>query len=139
MLVNLTVFSQTVTETITTDSIVPLPQNVAREVVKDLIRKDSIKAELDVCYSNQIIFKDNLRLKDSIIDSKDNEIKILKISQSNYETVIRLKDAQLTNLDNLVIDLNRKIKGYKIKNTLKKVGNYAAYASLIFVIVKLIK
>ena len=99
MLVSSIAFSQTGTGTITTDSIVPLPKNVAKEVVKEIIRKDSIQAELTICYDNQKLLENNLVLKDSIIHSKDSQIDLQKQKEVNYETMLQLKDAQITNLN----------------------------------------
>lgn len=139
MLVSLTAFSQKSTGSITTDSIVPLPKNVAREVVRDLIRKDSIQAELNVCHDNQALLEHNLTLKDSIIISKDNQLSLSKMKETNYETLIQLKDTQISNLNLLVEKLNNDIKKNRRKTILKTVGNTALLGGLVYLIISITK
>ena len=139
MLVSSIAFSQTGTGTITTDSIVPLPKNVAKEVVKEIIRKDSIQAELTICYDNQKLLENNLVLKDSIIHSKDSQIDLQKQKEVNYETMLQLKDAQITNLNTLVDKLNKDIKKNKRKSFFKKIGNTVVIGGLAYLVFTLTK
>ncbi len=139
MLVSSIAFSQTNTANTTTDSIVPLPKNVAREVVKDLLRKDSLESELKVCQENMGLLEHNLTLKDSIILSKDTQISLQKQKETNYETVIQLKDAQITNLGTLVEKLNDDIKKNRRKTVLKTIGNTVLIGGLGFLLFSIVK
>ena len=134
MLVSSIAFSQTNTGTITTDSIVPLPKNVAREVVKDLLRKDSLQAELTVCKENTGLLEHNLTLKDSVILSKDAQISLQKQKETNYETMLQLKDTQLENFKTVIDKLNADIKKNRRKTVLKTIGNTVLIGGLGFLL-----
>lgn len=139
MLVSSIAFSQTNTGTITTDSIVPLPKNVAKEVVKDLIRKDSLESELKVCQKNTELLEQNLTLKDSIILSKDTQISLQKEKEVNYETMLQLKDTQIENFKLLTDKLNADIKKNKRKTVLKTIGNTALIGGLVFLLFSIVR
>ena len=115
MLLSLTVFSQNVTKNLTTDSIIPLPKSVAIEVVKDILRKDSLESEITVAKLNIDLLQNSISNKDSMITSKDNIISIYKEKEKNYTTVITLKDLQKKNLEDLVAKLNHDLKRQKLK------------------------
>ena len=137
MLVSLTASSQKNTNSITTDSIIPLPKNVAKEIVRDLLRKDSIQAELNVCHDNQGLLEHNLMLKDSIILSKDAQLSLSKMKETNYETLMQLKDAQIVNLNTLVEKLNKDIKKNRRKTIFKTVGNTALLGGLVYLLISI--
>ncbi len=134
MLVSSIAFSQTNTASIITDSIVPLPKNVAREVVKDLLRKDSLESELTVCKENTGLLEHNLTLKDSVILSKDAQISLQKQKETNYETMLQLKDTQLENFKILIDKLNADIKKNRRKTVLKTIGNTVLIGGLGFLL-----
>jgi hypothetical protein len=136
-LVSLTAFSQKNTNSITTDSIIPLPKNVAKEIIKDLIRKDSIQAELNTCHDNQGLLEHNLMLKDSIILSKDAQLSLAKMKETNYETILQLRDVQIVNLNGLVEKLNKDIKKNRRKTILKTVGNTALLGGLTYLLISI--
>jgi len=135
----LTASSQKNTNSITTDSIVPLPKNVAKEIVKDLLRKDSIQAELNICHDNQGLLEHNLMLKDSIILSKDAQLSLAKQKETNYETLVQLREAQITNLNTLVEKLNKDIKKKKRKTIFKTVGNTALIGGLAYLLISIMR
>jgi hypothetical protein len=139
MLVSSIAFSQTNTGTIITDSIVPLPKNVAKEVVKDLLRKDSLQAELKVCQENMGLLEHNLTLKDSVILSKDGQIFLQKQKEINYETMLQLKDTQLENFKILIDKLNADIKKNRRKTVLKTIGNTALIGGLAYLLISITK
>ena len=139
MLVSLTASSQKNTNSITTDSIVPLPKNVAKEIVKDLIRKDSIQAELNICHDNQELLENNLMLKDSIILSKDAQLSLAKQKETNYETLVQLREAQIVNLNTLVEKLNKDIKKKRRKTIFKTVGNTSLIGGLAYLLISILR
>jgi hypothetical protein len=136
MLVSLTVFSQKDTRTTITDSIVSLPKNVAREVVKDIIKLDSCNAELNIAKKNNELLQKNSDLKDSIITSKDNQIILYGQKEKNYETMLVLKDAQKQNLENSIKFLNTELKRTKRNLVKTKIGAGAIVAFLVYIIIK---
>lgn len=78
MLANLTAFSGTGIKIITRDSIIPLPKAVARENVKELIRKDSLETEISVLKTNYSLLEQTSSYKDTIIESKSRQIDLYK-------------------------------------------------------------
>lgn len=108
VLTNLTAFSQTntVPSSKTSDSVICLPKAVAKEVVKDLFRKDSLEAELDIQKKKLELFEQNSNLKDSVIANKDAIISLYSEKDKEWENVIILKDKQLTEY----IDLSKKLE-----------------------------
>ncbi len=118
MLANLTAFSGTGIKIITRDSIIPLPKAVARENVKELIRKDSLETEISVLKNNYSLLEQNNSYKDTIIESKSRQIDLYKEKEKNYLTIIELKDEQKKNLEELTKSLNKEIKKMKL-NSLK--------------------
>lgn len=115
MLASSIAFSQIATKSFTADSIIPLPKVVAKEVVKDLIRKDSLESELKVTQKNMGLLEHNLTAKDSLLTSKDGVIELYKEKEKNYNTMIDLKDLQKKNLEELAKKLNRDLKKQKLK------------------------
>lgn len=116
----MTAFSEKGIENTTIDSIIPLPKAVARENVKELIRKDSLEAELSVLKTNYSLLEKNLSFKDSIITIKSDQIGLYQEKEKNYLTIIDLKDEQKKNLEELSKNLNKEIKKLKLnsfKNT----------------------
>lgn len=108
-------FSQTSTVLITDtkDSLVCLPKSVAKEVVKDLIRKDSLESELVVITKNKRIMESNLILKDSIITNKDKEISIYKLKGVDLLYEISLKNKQIIEYRDLSTKLEKQLNKAK--------------------------
>jgi len=131
----LTVSSQTVTKNITIDSIIPLPKNVAKEVVKDIIRKDSLEAELKSVKLDVSLLNSNLVAKDSIIMSKDNIITLWGEKEKNYLTIISLKDQQRTNVEALNKTLAADLKKAKRKSTVKTIVGTAIVGGLLYLFI----
>jgi hypothetical protein len=92
-----------------------LPKLVAIEVVKDLIRKDSLELELKTSKNNYSLLEKNISSKDSIIKLKDNTISVYVEKEKNCNTIIELKDTQKKNLEDLNKQLVKEIKKQKIK------------------------
>lgn len=131
VLANLTAFSQTVTKN-STDTVIILPKNVAREVVKDVIRKDSLESEINIHKKNEVLLKSNLVAKDSIIASKDTIINIWSAKEKNYLSIIDTKDQQKTNLEALTKSLSADLRKAKRKSTIKTIIGGAAIGLLLY-------
>lgn len=108
VLTNLTAFSQVSTahSSKTSDTVICLPKAVAREVVKDLFRKDSLEAELDIQNKKLGLSEQSSKLKDSVIANKDAIISLYSQKDAEWENVVILKDKQL----NEYIDLSKKLE-----------------------------
>ena len=133
LLLNLTVFSQTVTAG--KDSIT-ISKRVAKQIADDLIRKDSLNAELNACKLDNSLYQKNLVLKDSIISSKTNEVQILKLKDTLNVRVQVLQNEQNANLTKTMEDLKRQLNRQKIKSTFMLTGSGLLIAALLYVIVK---
>ncbi len=90
-----------------------MPKSVAKEVVKDLIRKDSLESELVVITKNKRIMESNLILKDSIITNKDKEISIYKLKGVDLLYEISLKNKQIIEYRDLSTKLEKQLNKAK--------------------------
>ncbi len=131
MLANLTAFSQSVIKN-TTDSIVQLPKNVAKEVVKDIMRKDSLEVELKTAKANITLLNGNIVASDSIIASKDSVIKLWVLKGNNYEAIINYQTQQKTNLEALTKSLAADLRKTKRKSTIKSIVGSAIIGTLAY-------
>ena len=131
ILASLTASSQIVTKS-TTDSVITLPKNVAKEVVKDIMRNDSLEAELKTSNANQVLLKVSLSASDSIIKSKDDIIKLWVLKENNYLTIIDLKDQQKANLESLNKIIAADLRKAKRKSTVKSIVSTAIIGALTY-------
>lgn len=136
MLLSLTAFSQVATKTGTKDSIIPLPKIVAIEVVKDLIRKDSLETEVKYLKSNIGLLEKNLSIKDSIILIKDNIISVYVEKEKNWNSIIDLKDEQKKNLEDLTKKLTKDLKKQKVKLFFRTSFGLAIIGGLTYLLLK---
>lgn len=122
MLASLIAFSQANTRTSITDSVIILPKAVAKEVAKDIIRKDSVQAQLKIVQNSLILSEKNNELKDSVISNQNQQITLWVEKGKNYETTIMLKDEQKKNLELAIKPLQDELKKAKrnLRNT--KIG-----------------
>lgn len=122
MLVSLIAFSQANIKTSITDSVIILPKAVAKEVAKDIIRKDSCQVQLKILQNSLILSEKNNELKDSVISNQNQQITLWVEKGKNYETMIMLKDEQKKNLELAIKPLQDELKKAK-RNLLKtKIG-----------------
>lgn len=139
MLVSLIAFSQTGTKNTTTnntDSIIPLPKNVAKAVVKDILRKDSLIGEIDVMKKNERLLQANSLIKDSIISNKQNVISLYQEKEKNYNTMLNLKDLEKKNLEDLTNTLKKDLRKKNRELKLTKIGGTIVIGALAFLILK---
>jgi hypothetical protein len=111
------------------DSIVPLKQQTAKLVIKDLLIGDGAKAELSKTYEI-IKFKDEqiglLNQKDSLKDQKIN----------NLEVIITKKDQQFNLEREKSESLLKELKGQKLKTFFYKMGSGIAIITTVLYIAK---
>lgn len=132
------VFSQRDTRiiTVSNDSVVQLPKAVAKAVVKDIIRKDSVEDELLILRKNENLYKRNLSIKDSVIFTKNFMIDLYKEKENNYVKVLDLKDQQLANLKETAKQLEDELKKKKRELRAFKVAGVSIIGFLTYVIVR---
>ncbi len=94
MLVSLTAYSQVGTVR-TKDSSICLSKEVAKEVVKDLYRKDSLEAEMSLMASTFQLLADNSVIKDKIISNKDSIIFAYIEKEKYLNSISTYKDSQI--------------------------------------------
>ena len=85
MIVSLTVFSQSATDTLPVKCF-PIP--VVKLIVKDLLSGDSAKAELKIANQQLVVMEDKVKLKDNIIFTMDTKeksyLKIIDNEKQKY-------------------------------------------------------
>jgi hypothetical protein len=59
------------------------------------------------------------------------------MKETNYETILQLRDAQIVNLNALVEKLNKDIKKNRRKTILKTVGNTALLGGLAYLLISI--
>lgn len=106
----MTAFSQASTEKRTDSVGVVLSSRVAREVVKDLLKGDSLLAELQATQSVNTHLLNNLTVKDSLLNRKDTIISLLKTRDTNSTSIITLQNKQLEAYKKLSTDQQKQIK-----------------------------
>lgn len=116
-----TAFSQKSTEKTSVkneDSTIRISKAVARQILKDIYRNDSLKAELYVIQENYKLLESNVSLKDSIISNKNSVIDAYKEREKNFNEIISLKDKQIKEYteysDKLKTDINKSKKKVKL-------------------------
>lgn len=91
-----------------------MPKQIAKEVLKDLYRKDSLQVELDVLYKNYELLEISSILKDSIIQNKASIIIIQKEREAYKDSIIAVKNSQIKEYSDfsskLASDLNKSKK-----------------------------
>jgi hypothetical protein len=117
------------------DTTINLPKSVAKEVVKDLIRLDSISYENKILKSNFDLLQQNSVLKDSIIVNKNTIIDLYKEKEAVLNMMIGVKDQQVSNATKAVSDLNKELKRTKRRKTLSEIGATAIIVGLGYLLV----
>ena len=136
MLVNLIAFSQKNTKITTTDSVIVLPKAVAKEVVKDIIRKDSCQEELVIVKSTLDLSQKNNQLKDSIILNQKTQLSLWEIKGNNFETMLTLKEVEKKNLEMAIKPLKDELKKTKRKVVRTQIGASVIVLFLGYLLIK---
>lgn len=100
------------------DSTICISKDVAKQILRDLYRVDSLRVELYTVQENYKLLQANSSLKDSIISNKNNAIEAYKEREKNFNEIISLKDKQIKEYsdfsDKLKADLNKSKKKVKL-------------------------
>lgn len=112
-----TAFSQQNTDSAKTDtSVVVISKSIAREIIKDLLRKDMLFEENTLLKSNNDLLLKNGVIKDSLLAVKDNYIYLYKKQEDEYKKYIDLQKEQILQYQkikescDIVIKDNSKLK-----------------------------
>jgi TolA-binding protein len=106
-----------------------LPAPIARQVAKDLIQLDGCKEEIKLLESKVVSLQDMSKVKDVMLQLQEDKDK-------NNQTTIKLLEKQVGEYDNLSNDLNKEIKGYKVKSFLWKVGTFVGIITTSYLLIK---
>jgi transcriptional regulator NrdR family protein len=107
-----------------------------KQIIKDLIRKDSLETEMKVCNDNSILYRQNIQSKDFIISIKNDEIKAKDSVITNLNSAIGKKDIENQNLQKNIDDLNVLLKKANKKVITRTVVGGAIIASLTYLLLK---
>ena len=107
---------------------VVLTPEVARQVVKDLIRYDGCKEELKLTQEKVV------KLEERDVQ-KDNIISLLKDKDRNNQYIISQKDDQIKLYDDMSKDLQKEIKSQRRKTFLYKLGTVVGVISTSYLLI----
>jgi len=107
MMMSLSVFSQTATDT----SSIQLQKPIAKLVIKDLIIGDSFKEEISILNVKIGLLENKVGLKDIVIFDLNSKI-------TNYNSILNVKGEQLTLSQNLSKKLEQDLAKAKLKSKL---------------------
>lgn len=93
-----------------------LSKEIAKEVVKDLIK-------LDGCEEEVKLYQEKISLIESREEVKDSIIQLLTIKDTNNQSIIVLKDEQLKISKELTDNLKKEIKRRKTEGIFYKIGS----------------
>jgi hypothetical protein len=112
-----------------------ISKRAAIGAIKDILKKDELEIEVNSLTKNISIYQDNLKFKDSIILSKNNEINLYKIKDTMSQKIIDLTNEQKNRLYNSVDDLNAQLKKEKQKVIIRTIGG-VVLSLLVYIIAK---
>jgi hypothetical protein len=117
VLTNLSCFSQIGINNIKSSDTtkVVLTPEIAKQVVKDLIRYDGCKEELKLT-QDKVIELQNREIQ------KDTKISLLNDKDKNNQFIINQKDQQINLYDNLFKKVEKELKSQKRETLLYKIG-----------------
>jgi hypothetical protein len=127
-LTSLNCFSQTGTNKESDTTKVVLTKEVAKQVVKDLIKLDGCQEELKLTQDKVIKLEEREIQKDTIIS-------LLKDKDKNNQFIITQKDKQLQISDELSKSLEKELKSSKRTTFLYKLGTVIGIISTSFLLI----
>jgi hypothetical protein len=106
-----------------------LPTKTARLVAQDLIRYDGCKQELKLLEEKIVKLDERDEQKDTIIDLLNNK-------DENNEYIIHQQELQIGQYEHLTDDLQKELKGQKIKSFLWKAGTFVGILTSSYLLIK---
>jgi len=122
---SLTAFSQTGTSKVPTKSF-PIP--TVKLIIKDLMSGDSAKAQLKLVEQQLVETENKVVMKDSIIV-------LLRVKETNYQTIIAAQDKKYEILENHIDKVEWKLKKAKVKNTFTSILSGTIMAALALLLI----
>jgi hypothetical protein len=102
-----------------------MPKQIAKEVLKDLYRKDSIQSELSALQKNYALLEVSSNLKDTLISNKSSIITMQKEREGYLDSIVSVKNSQIKEYS----DLSEKLKFELVKS--KKANAFHWGATLV--------
>lgn len=128
-LTSLNCFSQTDTNKIKSDTTkVVLSQQVAKQVVKDLVRLDGCEEELKL---TQI----KVAKLEEVIAFKDTTINLYIDKDKNNQYIISLKDEQLKVSEELSKSLQKDLRRQRTQNLIFKLGTFVGVLTTSYLLI----
>jgi hypothetical protein len=93
--VSLTAFSQSGTRITSDTSIICFTKSQAKEITKDLLRKDSLEVENKLLWKNSDILNNQIRLRDASLTIKDSLIDVKNKLIDSKDKIIAIKDQEI--------------------------------------------
>jgi len=125
MIVSLTVFSQSATDTLPVKCF-PIP--VVKLIVKDLLSGDSAKSELKLANQQLVVMEDKVKLKDSVIFTMD-------FKEKNYLKMIDNEKQKYGVMEDYSKTLQKDLRKERVKNKFTKLVSGAGMAVLAFFLI----
>lgn len=94
-----------------------IPTKVARLAAKDLVRYDGCKQEVKLLEEKIVKMDERDEQKDTIID-------LLNTKDENNQYIIHQQELQIGQYEHLTDDLQKELKGQKVKSFLWKAGTF---------------
>ena len=106
-----------------------IPTKTARLVVQDLIRYDGCKQEVK-------LLEDKIVKLDERDEQKDTIINLLNTKDENNQYIIHQQELQIGQYEHLTDDLQKELKGQKVKSFLWKVGTFVGILTSSYLLIK---
>lgn len=106
-----------------------IPTKTARLVAQDLIRYDGCKQEVKLLEEKVIKMDERDEQKDTIID-------LLNTKDENNQYIIHQQELQIGQYEHLTDDLQKELKGQKVKSFLWKAGTFVGILTSSYLLIK---
>jgi len=106
-----------------------IPTKTARLVAQDLIRYDGCKQEIKLLEEKIVKLDERDEQKDTIID-------LLNTKDENNQYIIHQQELQIGQYEHLTDDLQKELKGQKVKSFLWKAGTFVGILTSSYLLIK---
>jgi hypothetical protein len=106
-----------------------IPTKTARLVAQDLIRYDGCKQEVKLLEEKIVKLDERDEQKDTIID-------LLNTKDENNQYIIHQQELQIGQYEHLTDDLQKELKGQKVKSFLWKAGTFVGILTSSYLLIK---